>query len=83
MMEWKSIKEQKPPIGEALIVTVYDGCRNRRELRYPVTYRKSYYNNGFGFYQYGVEENYLMPEYSEVLAWMRIPSTYEGEIDDE
>ena len=40
MMEWKSIKEQKPPIGEALIVTIYDGCRNRRELRYPVTSKK-------------------------------------------
>ena len=30
-------------------------------------------------YQYGVEENILLPEFSEVLAWMPIPKMWKGE----
>lgn len=33
-------------------------------------------------YQYGTEENYLMPEYSEVIAWMPIPDVYDGDLEE-
>lgn len=73
---WTSINDGLPPVGKALIVTINDTIRQRRELRYPVEYRKSYYSNHYGFYQYGIEENILLPEFSEVVAWMEIPSPY-------
>ena len=79
MSDWTSIKDAPPPVGKCLIVTIHDSFRNRRELRYPVYYRQSFYSNGYGFYQYGAEESYLMPEYSEVLAWAEIPQVWEGE----
>ena len=78
-MKWVPIASQIPPVGACLIVTIRDSFRNRRELRYPVEYRKSYYGVGYGFYQYGAEENILMPEYSEVLAWMEMPHVWEDE----
>lgn len=76
MMEWHDIKDGLPPIGTALIVTIFDSIHNRWELRYPVEYRKSYYSDHYGFYQYGLEENMLLKEYSEVFAWMEIPEPY-------
>lgn len=78
---WTPITESKPPIGKALIVTIFDSCRNRRELRYPVTYRQSFYGDGYGFYNCGVDDGYLMPEYSRVLAWAEIPNCWDGDID--
>lgn len=72
-INWTSIKDSLPPVAEPLIVTIYDSIRNRRELRYPVFYRKSCYYDGYGFYEYGLEDNVLLPEYSEVLAWMELP----------
>lgn len=77
-VNWTSIKDSLPPVGEPLIVTIYDSIRNRRELRYPVFYRKSCYHDGYGFYEYGLEDNMLLPEYSEVLAWMELPRPYWG-----
>ena len=77
MVEWHSIKDGLPPIGYPLIVTIHDSCHGRRELRYPVYYRQSMYEDGWGFYDYN--ENYLMPEYSKVLAWTKMPNVYEGE----
>ncbi len=76
-MDWTPIGEGLPPIGYPLIVTIYDTCHSRRELRYPVYYRQRMYEDGWGFYDYN--ENYLMPEFSEVLAWMKLPNVYEGE----
>ena len=75
---WVSINEGLPPIGKALIVTIHDVLRQRRELRYPVHYRQSFYSDNYGFYQYGVEESILLPEFSEVIAWMELPMPYEG-----
>lgn len=76
---WNDIKDGLPPLGKALIVTVYDSLHDRRETRYPVIYRQSYFHNGYGFYVYGAEEHILLPEYSEVLAWIEIPSPYKNE----
>jgi hypothetical protein len=81
-MKWIPITEKLPTPGSCVIVTIYDSFRNRRELRYPVTYRESYYTDSYGFYQYGTEENYLMPEYSEVIAWMPIPDVYDGDLEE-
>lgn len=75
--QWIPITEGIPPTGDVLIVTIFDTIRQRRELRYPVSYRKSYYSDSYGFYQYGVEENVLLPEFSEILAWMPIPKPYD------
>ena len=80
MYEWKSIKEDGlPPIGNTLILTVFDHCRGRKELRYPVYYLQNPYGYGYGFYLSGCEP--LLPDISEVLAWMPMPSVWDGEID--
>ena len=76
MLEWHSIKDGLPPVGYPLIVTIYDSCHGRRELRYPVVYRQSFWTNDYGFY---CGEDYLMPEYSKVLAWVKVPNVYERE----
>lgn len=75
--QFKPIKEGLPPIGVPLIVTIYDTIRFRRELRYPVYYQKSLYCNKYGFYMYGNEESPLLPEFSEVIAYMEMPTVYE------
>jgi DNA-directed RNA polymerase subunit RPC12/RpoP len=77
MSEWKDIKEGPPPVGKVLIVTVYDHCRRRDELRYPVYYQQKTYEDGYGFYTFGCE--YLVPEVSEVIAWMPMPNVWDGE----
>lgn len=76
MGNWTPITECLPPQGSVLIVTVHDTHRQRNELRYPVYYRKSYYSNNYNFYQYGIEEDILLPEFSPVIAWMPIPEPY-------
>lgn len=75
---WKKVKtEGLPPIGVPLIVTIDDMVRMRRELRYPVVYRKSLFSDSYGFYDNGgYEESLLTPEYSPVVAWMEIPEIY-------
>lgn len=78
MYKWISIKDGLPPIGAPLIVTIHDTMRQRRELRYPVYYRHSMYGSGYGFYQYGEAGSYLTPEYSPVLAWMKVPQVWDG-----
>lgn len=78
--EWIQVTDKLPPIGTTLIVTVQDSIRQRRELRYPVTYREHSYVKGYGFYVNG--SDLLMPEYSEVIAWMPLPEPY-GEAENE
>lgn len=78
-MGWNKLSDGLPPIGYPLIVTIFDSCRNRRELRYPVYYQKGIYSGNYGFYVNGID--YLMPEYSEVLTWMKVPNVYEGETE--
>ena len=77
MSKWKPIKEGLPPIGVPLIVTIYDSIRFRRELRYPVYYQQSIFCDEYGFYVNGTD--ILLPEYSEVIAYMLIPNVYEGD----
>lgn len=74
---FKPIKEGLPQIGVPLIVTIYDSIRFRRELRYPVYYQKSLFCDEYGFYVNGTD--ILLPEYSEVIAYMEIPNVYEGD----
>lgn len=76
---WKSIKDDGlPPVGSCLIVTIKNhGYGGRRELRYPVHYLEKNYAPGYAFYMNGTD--ILLPDYSEVLAWMPIPMPYEGE----
>ena len=78
-MEWKDIKDGLPPLGSVLIVTVLDHCRGRKELRYPVYYLQNPYSDGYCFYINGCDP--LMPEISEVLAWMPMPNVWDGEYE--
>ena len=78
-MKWHDIKDGLPPLGSVLIVTVFDHCRGRRELRYPVYYQQNPYSSGYGFYLGGCEP--LISDVSEVLAWMPMPDVWDGEID--
>lgn len=75
MREWKPITEGLPKIGVPLIVTIYDSTRFRRELRYPVYYLKSIFCDEYGFYVNGTD--ILLPEFSEVIAYMEMPTVYE------
>lgn len=80
---WKSIREDGlPPTDTMLIVTIYDSIHGRKELRYPVMYRKSSYCREYGFYEFGLEENKLSLQFSEVLAWIVIPDVYDGEVEE-
>ena len=72
---WIPINNNKPPLGMALMVTVKNHlCGGKRELRYPVTYMERYYEKGYSFYMNGTE--ILLPDYSEVAAWMPLPKPY-------
>ena len=76
---WKSVKDDGlPPVGSCLIVTIKNhGYGDRRELRYPVHYLQKNYAPGYAFYMNGTD--ILLPEYSEVVAWMNVPMPYDGE----
>lgn len=78
-IDWKTIeKDGLPPVGSCLIVTIKNhGYGGRRELRYPVHYLEKNYAPGYAFYMNGTD--ILLPEYSEVVAWMDIPMPYDGE----
>ena len=77
--KWKTIKDDGlPPVGSCLIVTIKNhGYGGRRELRYPVHYLEKNYAPGYAFYMNGTD--ILLPEYSEVVAWMDIPMPYDEE----
>ena len=74
--KWIPINEKLPPLGVCIICTVREHFRNQFELRYPVYYLQKTYENGYAFY-FG--DSILMPDISEVVAWMPIPKPYEGE----
>lgn len=80
-MEWKQIKDGLPPIGVPLIVTIKDHLNFKlNELRYPVYYEKS--KNGRGFrwsWRYGDFDYDLLPDVSEVVAWIEVPEPLETE----
>lgn len=79
---WTPLKDRKPDEGTCLIVTIWDSIRCRKELRYPVYYRQSFYSEHYGFYLYADEGDQLLPEYSKVLAWMEVPEVWDGEVPD-
>lgn len=79
--KWISIKDGKPPLGRALMVTVKNHlCGGKMELRYPVTYMERYYEQGYSFYVNGTE--ILLPDYSEVIAWKPLPEPCKEDLDD-
>lgn len=76
--KWILIKNDNPPLGRALMVTVKNHlCGGKMELRYPVTYMGRYYEKGYSFYMNGTE--ILLSDYSEAIAWMLLPDPWEGE----
>ncbi|MBV4450691.1 DUF551 domain-containing protein [Clostridium tyrobutyricum] len=75
-MEWIQISEKLPPVGTCIIATVKDHSRNQLELRYPVWYMEKCYEQGYAFY-FGEIGNILLPDISEVIAWMPMPKPYE------
>lgn len=74
-MAWKKISDGKPPIGVPLIVTVKDHLQFKpNELRYPVYYEKSKSGSGWRWsWRYGDFNYELLPDVSEVVAWMEMP----------
>lgn len=73
---WIPISDKLPPVGSCIIVTVKDHIRNQLELRYPVWYMEKSYDRGYAFY-FGEIGNILMPDISEVIAWIPMPIPYE------
>ena len=77
-MKWIDIKDGKPPIGVPLIVTVKDHLQHKEnELRYPVYYEKS--KSGVGYrwsWRYGDFDYDLLPDVSEVIAYIEIPTPF-------
>lgn len=83
---WQSIKNGPPPRGIPLIVTVAcaDDGKHGPKIAYPVVYRKSFIRDEWGFYEHGMEDGLIGPDYYRVTAWMPFPKPYRvGEIDIE
>ncbi|MEK4700385.1 hypothetical protein MKX47_21285 [Solibacillus sp. FSL R7-0668] len=78
MNDWTPINEKSPPLGECIICTVQDHIRGRLELRYPVYYIQMPYAEGYAFH-FGEIGNILLPDVSEVLAWMPMPTVYQND----
>ena len=78
-MDWIKISDALPPIGEPLLVTVKDNLQGKpNELRYPVYYEKSKGGNGYHWsWRYGDFDYELIPDVSEVIAWIELPIPYE------
>lgn len=74
--EWIPIKEKLPPLGMCIIVTIKNHIEcGKSELRYPVYYMEKPCDGGYAFYCEDTG-NILLPEYSEVTAWMQMPLPY-------
>lgn len=81
---WHKIADGLPPIGTPLIVTVKDGLQGKpNTLRYPVYYEKAKEGCGYGWsWRFGDYDYALLPEVSEVVAWMEIPEPFWEEEDE-
>ena len=68
-----------PPLGKPLIVTVKDNLQGRpNELRYPVYYEKDSMKGGYHWsWRYGDFAYELVPDVSEVVAFIELPIAYE------
>ena len=74
MNEWTTIEKGLPPVGVPLIVSVVNRFeKNRKELRYPVYFE---YHPFEQRWVWRINDGYLLPEYSEVEAWMALPTVY-------
>ena len=79
LTKWSSIKDGLPPVGVPLLVTVKDNLQGKpSELRYPVYYEKARGNAGYHWsWRYGDFDYELLPEVSEVTAYIILPEPYE------
>ena len=78
--KWIPLSVKMPPLGACVMVTVKNHLAGGKcELRYPVYYMEKFYEGGYAFY-HGNTENILLPEYSEVIAWMPLPIPNEDDI---
>ncbi len=78
MSEWKSIKDELPPVGVPLIVTVYNYWEECRALRYPVYYDEKL----CGDYAFFHGERKMQQGCTKVLAWMLMPEPYREDEDE-
>lgn len=79
MNDWNVlIKKGLPPIGKPLIVTIKDNLQGMpNQLRYPVYYVKDTMKNRYSWkWIYGDLVYDLLPEVSEVIAWIEMPVEY-------
>lgn len=76
---YNKVKDKLPPIGVPLIVTVKDHLQGKpNELRYPVYYEKSKSGHGYRWsWRYGDFDYELLPDVSEVIAYMLMPEPYQ------
>lgn len=81
-LKWIPISEKLPPLGICVMCTVKDHYNGQLELRYPVYYLQKTYESGYAFY-FGDTNNPLLPNVSEVVAWMPLPEPYEAETENE
>ena len=84
LMKWNSVKDGLPPIGIPLLVTVKDNLQGKpSELRYPVYYEKARGNEGYHWsWRYGDFDYELLPEVSEVTAYILLAEPYEEKEND-
>lgn len=82
-MNWTSIEWGTPPPGVPLIVTVAcaDDGNHGPKICFPVIYRKSFIRDEWRFYEHGMEDGLIGPDYYRVTAWMPLPKPYNGKID--
>lgn len=74
MNEWTRIEDRIPQTGIPLIVSVINNFnKKRKELRFPVYYEFHYFEQRW---VWRLNDGYLLPEYSEVEAWMPLPKPY-------
>ncbi len=74
-LSWTPITEALPPVRIPLIVSIINHFNGEaRELRYPVYYIKEPFE---GRWVWKFQDGYLLPDYSEVVAWMELPKPYE------
>ena len=72
-IEWRKLYDGLPPVGQLLVVKIFDKSRNTLEFRQPVIYRKSIFDNNYGFYMFGIGENSKL-ENGSVLEWSLMPT---------
>lgn len=81
---WHDIEDGLPPVGVPLIVTVESDTYNElnvgAKLCYPVVYRKSFVRDEYRFYEHGLEDGIIGPDYFHVTGWIEFPKPYHREV---